>query len=57
MRKLVLALSALIAGIALPAGTAFAGPGLPTAVPEPASLALLAGGIGALALIKFSRRR
>jgi hypothetical protein len=41
----------------LSAGSAFAGTPVPIDVPEPASMALLAGGIGALAFAKFRRRK
>ena len=39
-------------------GDVFAGPGVPTInLPEPSTLAVLAAGIGALAILKFRRRK
>lgn len=38
------------------AGHAIAAPPAPVEVPEPASLAVLAAGVGALAWVKFRRR-
>ena len=56
MRTILFTATTVVAGIALTAHAAVAGPA-PTAVPEPASLALLAGGVGALAIIKLRRRK
>ena len=54
MRLLELAAIALI-GLAMTTGAAFAG--LPVATPEPASMALLAAGVGGIALVRKLRRR
>jgi hypothetical protein len=54
MRKIVFIASVVLL-IALAGGAAFAGPTV--AIPEPTSLALVAGGLGALALVKFRRRK
>ncbi len=54
MRLLELAVTTLIA-TALMAGTAFAGN--PIVTPEPASMALLAAGVGGIALVRKLRRR
>ena len=53
MSAIQLALLATFAFVAS-AGAAFAGA---VSVPEPASLAILATGIGALAVVKFLRRK
>jgi len=46
-----------IAAIALIAtSTAFAGPGVPTQLPEPGTLALLAGGVATALLIRRKRK-
>ena len=52
-RKIVVTLSG-IAALLLSGGIAVAGPAV-TAVPEPTSLALLAGGIGAVAVVRYLR--
>ncbi len=53
MRLLQLAVTTLIATV-LMAGTAFAGFSVQT--PEPASMALLAAGVGGIALVRKLRR-
>lgn len=45
-----------IAALLLP-GVALAAPPVPVEVPEPATLAVLAAGVGALAWVKFRGRR
>ncbi len=55
MRLLQLAVTTLL-GLGLPAGAALAGTVVPAA-PEPASMALLAVGVGGVALARKLRRR
>jgi uncharacterized membrane protein YdcZ (DUF606 family) len=56
MRKIIFVLSAALAGTVLAIGSALAGT-TAISVPEPASLALLALGVGVLAAIKLRRHR
>jgi PEP-CTERM motif len=55
MRGLVFLGLTAFAGLVLYSGSALAGG--PIAIPEPATLALLAAGIGGLAIAKFGRRK
>lgn len=57
--KLGPVLAALTAAITalVSAGHALAAPPVPVEVPEPATLAVLAAGVGALAWVKFRGRR
>ena len=54
MQKIFTVAAAALAGLTLSSGSALAG--TPT-IPEPTTLALLAAGVGALAVIKFRGRR
>jgi hypothetical protein len=53
--KSILTTAALALGVALTSAPAFAGGGIP--VPEPISMSLLAGGIGAIAVVRYLRRK
>ncbi|HXQ49875.1 MAG TPA: PEP-CTERM sorting domain-containing protein [Stellaceae bacterium] len=53
--KLIIAATG-VATLLLTSGIAIAGPA-PAAVPEPASLTLMAGGIGVLALVRRFRKK
>jgi hypothetical protein len=52
-RKIIVTLAG-VAALLLTVGAAFAGPGV-IAVPEPATLSLLAGGIGVLVVARYLR--
>jgi hypothetical protein len=55
MQKIFTVAAAALAALTLAFGSALAAP--PTGIPEPTTLALLAAGVGALAIVKFRGRR